>query len=314
MGKLINRTKLKKAMWIVLLSILILCFMNACNGKEEENMNDGLSLNEKTEKTEKAHVILLAGQSNASGISCVQYLKKTFSDDKISEYTNGYENIQICYYVDNDNISSEFVSVALGQGHTENHFGPEIGIAEYLSQHYPTEKFYIIKASQSGSSITEDWQESDETYNRMITGIENGFQKLEKMHLEPEWFATCWMQGESDAWDISRADNYYHLQSDLMERLQKHFSKYISDKGLSLIDAGISDNAEWVYHEKVNEAKKQYASENPWNYYLDTQAAGLTYDQDNQDHAHYDAASMIQLGQMFGDKIGEATVKQGYVQ
>lgn len=38
-------------------------------------------------------------------------------------------------------------------------------------------------------------------------------------------------------------------------------------------------------------------------FYIDTQAAGLTYDQDNEDYAHYDAASMITLGRLFGEKF-----------
>ena len=304
----------KKKLVAVILCFLMLLTLGACGTRKEDDMDDIL-INNAAEgnEGEKAHVILLAGQSNASGISYIQHLKKHVSEEKIKEYTEGYDNIKICYYVDNQNISSEFVPVALGQGHTKDNFGPEIGIAEYLTEHYSSEKFYIIKVTASGSGIAAEWQETDETYNRMITGIENGFQKLETEGLEPEWFATCWMQGEGDSWNIANAENYYNLESDLMKRLQERFGKRASTKGVSLIDAGISDYEEWAYHEKVNEAKKRYASENEMNFYLDTQSAGLTYDQDNEDHAHYDAMSMIELGRMFGEKVKEAAVIRGYV-
>lgn len=296
---------LKKVMKQVLLATLCLCMsmvVVSCgkDENEEDNMRD---INITEAKKEEAHVILLAGQSNASGISYIQYLKNKVSEEKFAEYSEGYENIQICYYVDSQNISTDFVPVALGQGHTENNFGPEIGIAEYLTEQYPEEKFYIIKTTMSGSGIAAEWQETDETYNKMITGIENAFQKLEKNGLEPKWFATCWMQGEGDSWNSEHAQNYYNLESDLMNRLQTRFEKYVSEHGVSLIDAGISQNPEWKYSDLVNEAKKKYADENEGNFYIDTQAAGLTYDQDNEDYAHYDAESMITLGRLFGEKI-----------
>lgn len=282
---------------------MTLMTIGACAKGEDKNMNKNSTLitEEKTKKT--AHVILLAGQSNASGIAWNKFLKNSVSEEKIAEYMKGYENIKICYYVDNQNISQEFVPVALGQGHTEECFGPEIGIAEYLTQQYPTETFYIIKTTMSGSGLAAEWKEEDETYNRMVTGIENGFQKLKREGLSPQWFATCWMQGEGDSWALENAEKYYELESDLMSRLQERFGEYASEKGVSLIDAGISDNTEWKYHEMINAAKQKYASENPNNFYLDTQAAGLTYDQDNMDYAHYDVAAMLQLGKMFGEKV-----------
>lgn len=307
---------IRKKLTVILCAMLLLV-PGACGAGEEGgyDMDDG-GISKVTDgkegAKEKAHVILLAGQSNASGISHVRFLKKHVSTDKFEAYTKGYDNIRICYYVDSQNISSEFVPVALGQGYTADHFGPEVGIAEYLTANYPAEKFYIIKVTASGSGIAAEWQETDETYNRMITGIQNGFQRLTSAGLDPEWFATCWMQGEGDSVSIVNAENYYNLESDLMNRLKERFGGYASPKGISLIDAGISDFEEWAYQEKVNAAKKKYASENEMNFYLDTQGAGLTYDQDNEDHAHYDAVSMLELGRLFGEKVKEAALIQGY--
>ena len=41
----------------------------------------------------KAKIILLGGQSNASGCSSDEYLKKNVSANKYSEYANGYDNV-----------------------------------------------------------------------------------------------------------------------------------------------------------------------------------------------------------------------------
>lgn len=307
----------KKRIFTVLLCCLMLLTIGACgkaNAPEEDSKNmtkdDVEQLEDAEQSKEKAHVILLAGQSNASGISETESLKMKVSAEKFSQYRSGYENIQIYYYVDRQNKSWEFVPVALGQGSTETHFGPEVGIAAYLSENFPKEKFYIIKASMSGSNIM-NWQDSSDIYQDMITAIENGFSELTANNLEPEWFATCWMQGESDSLDAASAKQYYWGETDLMKRLQQQFKQYASPNGVSLIDAGISDFTGWPFHEEINEAKKRYASENPMNFYLDTSA--LTYDQDNDDYAHYDAVPMLELGRMFGEKIEEAAVKQGYI-
>ena len=46
----------------------------------------------------RARVILLAGQSNASGCSRDDYLKKNVTDEKYEEYKSGYDNVYINYF------------------------------------------------------------------------------------------------------------------------------------------------------------------------------------------------------------------------
>lgn len=283
--------------WKRILACILVCIM-VCQYLPEKVGNAA--------EKEKAYVIVLSGQSNASGQTLTSCLEKNCSTEKMNEYRNGYENVQIFYNVDGTNNSSDFVPVALGQGNTVEKFGPEIGIAEYLTEQYPDRKFYIIKASQSGSSIAEDWQENGSAYVNAVNGLTKGFQKLKDKNLEPVWFATCWMQGESDALYSERAEQYYQLESELMNRLQTKFPSELVEERYAFIDAGISDHKEWVYHQKVNDAKKQYALESAWRFYLDTQAAGLTYNLENDDPSHYDSLSMIKLGRLFGEKIAKA--------
>lgn len=302
-------------LWMLLLCCFLLLATSACGSKNmqrenSENMTEQLKNAENTK--EKAHVIILAGQSNASGMSIVETLKRLTPPDQYAHYKEGYKNVEIYYFVDRLNRSYEFVPVTLGQGSTEEKFGPEVGIADYLSKNCPGEKFYIIKAAMGGSSISVDWQESSDIYQDMVKAMDEGFSELEKKNLEPEWFATCWMQGETDSVDEAAAKQYYTYETDLMKRLQKRYKQYVSEKGVSVIDAGISTFTGWPFREIINEAKKQYAAENPMNFYFDTDA--LTYDQDNDDYCHYDAVPMIELGQMFGERIQKAAVMQGYIE
>ena len=257
----------------------------------------------------KAHVILLCGQSNATGQTMVSYLEKTATATELAEYKAGYNNVLINYRVDGgSNRSNGFVPVTLGQGATKEKFGPEVGIASYLSKAFPNEKFYIVKVAWSGSGIAQHWQEGKNEYTHIINYIDSAFSNLEQLGLDPELFAFCWMQGATDALNLMYANDYYNLQSELFTRLFDRYGKYASKKGISVIDAGISQY--WQYNKIVNEAKKKYANESELRYFIDTQAEGLTFALENNDPSHYDSQAMIKLGNLFGKYIQKAATKK----
>ena len=72
------------------------------------------------------------------------------------------------------------------------------------------------------------------------------------------------------------------------------------EKGIAFVDAGISDCSTWVNYKRLNEIKKSFADSDPEkNYYFDTMANGLKYNEDNTDYYHFDATSEIKLGKLF---------------
>lgn len=258
----------------------------------------------------KAHVILLSGQSNATGQTLNSYLEKNVDAEKYAEYKKGYENVLINYSVDPappHTSDYKFVPVALGQGADDERFGPEIGIASYLTEHFPDEKFYIVKVSKSGSGIKTHWGENVSTYKILSSEMDKIFETFKENGLEAELFALCWMQGETDAMGEATARGYYGLQKNLFERLLDRYSDYAIDSGVTTITAGISDY--WEFHDLVNDAKKQYAKDGKNRYHFDTQKLKLTYNLENDDPAHYDSLSMIKLGETFGKYIGKAATK-----
>lgn len=109
------------------------------------NLEDG--------NNQKANVILLLGQSNASGASLTEYLKKNVSNEKFQEYENGYDNVLINYCIDDRVFSSngQFVKTNLDCGSGKGSFGLEVGLAEVLSRNY--EKTFILKYTMSGFSL-----------------------------------------------------------------------------------------------------------------------------------------------------------------
>lgn len=307
---------MKKYKCFIRLIALAVCFcitfifLNGCKENENKQVNkDGVLMNADALTKGKAHVIILSGQSNATGQTLLSYLKQTATEKDYAEYEKGYNNVFIKYKVDDaTNSSKDFVPVTLGQGARRDKFGPEVGIASYLSKQFPEENFYIIKASWSGAGIAAHLGEQNHEYKEIINRFDEAFKLLEEKGLEPELFAFCWMQGETDALSMQNADNYYNLQSDFFSRTLKRYQKYAHPNGVAIIDAGISEY--WKYNDIVNEYKEKYASEDKNRYYIDTQAQKLTFALENDDFSHYDSLSMIKLGELFGECIAKVAVKK----
>ncbi len=254
----------------------------------------------------KAHVILMMGQSNMVGRAQNRFLEQTASAKELAEYKAGYENVLIYYHIDHrngdpTNIASDFVPVTIGQGSTSVQFGPEVGLAEYLTKAFPGEKFYLIKCAWSGSGIANNYTAGNWLYQEVLARTNIGINKLKKAGLDPEIFAFCWMQGETDAMDKAQADAYLTNMTDLFNRWLPLYKKYAAPNGIAFIDAGISD--QWANYKVVNAHKVTYQTQGTNRYYIDTLANGLTTLYENNDRSHYDSQSKIKLGRLYGQMI-----------
>lgn len=108
---------------------------------------------------QSAKVILLLGQSNATGCSLTDYLQKGVSEEKYAEFAAGYENVQINFCLDDHKYTTGggFIPTALHCGAGQGYFGPELGMAEVLSETYPQEQIFILKYTMSGYSLHHHW-------------------------------------------------------------------------------------------------------------------------------------------------------------
>lgn len=254
---------------------------------------------------EKDHVILILGQSNATGQALVSYLKETATAEDFARYEKGYQNIKMYFDVDSGSNTSKgkFVPVTLGQGNSEEKFGPEIGIAEVLSEKYPDETFYLIKASCSGAGLTRHFQENCAEYKYGMNAVEKALKRMEKDGLDPEIFAVVWMQGETDAMSYYDSVAYQERQDDYIKRISERFEKYSAENGFAFIDAEISDANFWTSREVVNVSKQLCDICDVNRIYLRT--TGLRTYLENNDAAHYDSQANIMLGKLFGDSIAK---------
>lgn len=259
---------------------------------------------------ERVKVILLLGQSNATGCALSSYLEKNVSTEQYSKYEQGFSNVLVNYSVDNqlNDSDGEFVRASVGFGHTNTYFGPELGMAEKLSAEYPNETVIILKYTYSGSCLKTQWldgMDRGDIYKACIKFTETYMDALLESNYDARIGAICWMQGESDA--IGKpADEYYDNQKRFVSFLRQDLNKYSDDGGIYFIDAGIQAGSIFPRYEVVNSAKTRFANESELNLYFSTIDAQLTTNlepEESPDLAHYDSMSTLKLGYLFAEHI-----------
>ena len=260
---------------------------------------------------EKTRVILLLGQSNASGASINAYLEKAVGPEQYGRYTQGFDSVLINYCVDDHNASSQgsFVKVDMTCGAANGFFGPEVGMAEVLSQAYPDETVFILKFTMSGYSLHHHWlrqRQRGSIYDACMEFVGTYMDYLRLKNYDASIGAICWMQGESDTTEF-KAAQYLENQKAFMAYLRQDLAAYAEDGGIYFIDAGISNSpyCEPGYPQ-INEAKEQISLLSPMNRYFSTIDAGFTIHlepEGDPDWGHYDALCELELGRIFGRQV-----------
>lgn len=264
-------------------------------------------------------VVLISGQSNGVGCTYSHYLQYTAGPDKYSEYLLGYEDVQIAFDCwtklppynatagfesQNRSYQNNFVNVELGQGNSENTFGPEIGIADALHEAHGG-KLFLIKLAAGASNLKDDWtQRNSPMYPRLINYVRQQMNNLRANGYNPTIKALCWMQGEGDS--------YVGYYNHYLENLRTFVGNVRQDLGnMAFIDAGICSTSQWEYWAQVNQAKETFASESDNNFYIDTNAEGLHTNLEPApvDTAHYDSESQLKLGKLFAQKFEQFLMK-----
>ena len=262
----------------------------------------------------KATVILLGGQSNASGCTHDEYLQKNVSAEKYAEYQGGYDNVYI-NYISGLKASEGFVKCATLQGEIDGGFGPELGLAEKLHELYPDRTFFIIKCAWGGTNLFEQWLspssdgKTGDLYRKFTDFVEVNLKYLESKNYDIEVEAMCWMQGESDSFSVENGTDYAEHLTNFIGDIRGEFRRYAADDGIAFIDAYIADNpVYWVYCDLVNASKDTVAAASPMNALIDTISHGLSCSEEpaeTPDLAHYDSMSEIKLGHLFAEEAAK---------
>ena len=252
-------------------------------------------------------VYLIMGQSNASGVSEYSYLESSHPEI-YQRFTAGEEKVEISFNTVQQ-WNRVFKPTTFGCGHDKQYFGPEIGIADYLSSY--EEKSYIIKASLGATSLQADYittkGKKKELYLKFVKFIKEQISVLETGGKSPRIRGVFWMQGESDSFLMEKGD-YYTAENYLLNYLRVDLNDWIYDH-FNFVDAYIFTRGIcWTMPELINNAKQRLADENEHCYCIktngeDEEAIYLKLkceSGEEDDLAHYDSSSMLLLGQTAG--------------
>lgn len=281
----------------LLLLVTALCLLTvACRGQDPVSPEEGdpvwLNMNMNyPQPTDLADgqgkpvkVILLLGQSNATGCSISEYLKMGVGEEQYAVYEAGFPSVRINFCLDDHNATSngEFVKVDLTCGSPNGFFGPEVGMAEVLAASYPDETVIILKYTMSGFSLHYHWLSEGERgsiYEACMKFVKTYMGSLAEHHYGARIGAICWMQGESDTTDF-KASHYLDNQTAFVSYLREDLAPYAEEDGILFVDAGISNSpyCEPAYP-AINEAKLQFSRLSPQNLYFSTIDEGLTVHQ-----------------------------------
>ena len=287
-----------------LILLLLTIFLTGC-GRSTSYKPKELDPNQQYD-----NVYLIMGQSNASGVAEYSHLE-TKNPEIYTKYVAGIDNVLISYDCD-ERIENNFVPMKFGFGHEQEHFGPEIGMAEVLSKQEGTS--YIIKATYSGSCLQEQYVNSrgkkKKFYKRFVPFINKQLKTLEQQGKTPRVRGVFWMQGESDTF-LKDPSKYKEAQEWFFKYLRHDLNNYIYDH-FNFVDAYIFTRGIcWVNPEIINDAKQKFADENEHCYCIktngeDEEAIKLYIKcetDEGDDLAHYDSLSTLLLGETAGELI-----------
>lgn len=260
------------------------------------------------------NVILLLGQSNATGCSLTSYLQKDVTEEEYAAFEACYPSVLINYCMDDHKYTTEgdFIPTGLHCGAGEGYFGPELGMAEVLSNTDPEGKTIILKYTMSGYSLHHHWLcegQRGSIFEACMAFVTTYMDQLTAKNYDAKISAICWMQGESDTTDF-KASHYLKNQTAFAAFLRSDLADFAKEGGIYFIDAGISSSPYCLpAYPAINEAKEQFAALSPLNLYFSTIDAGFTTlnePEGNPDLGHYDAWCELELGRIFGQLILQA--------
>ncbi len=199
--------------------------------------------------TKSIDMYLIGGQSNAAGCSSKGNLDRVFGNILFSGET---EKDRLTGIATLSLIKDYARSVKAGYGITENHIGPEYGMAEVLNDRYDSENpAFIFKSAGGGTALNNDacglsdtfgnWYPKSKwggktadpkaspmgvQYYNFVENFKTVYEKLVSDGYAPKVKGMAWMQGESD---LGREVVYEELLTALINDLRADIAEITGD-------------------------------------------------------------------------------------
>ncbi|RPD45498.1 hypothetical protein DNI29_19140 [Hymenobacter sediminis] len=159
-----------------------------------------------------AHLLIMDGQSNSSGINSITEFQQTtyplLASDPLDEFARAY--------IWTDNKWQKLRWGLNNRGAGGNGFGAEIGFAQRWEAENPTGDLYIVKHGSPGNPINS-WRPGNFQYTSLVQDVTAAKNNLVAAGKTPYVVGFLWNQWESDE---GSASGYYQGKlTDLIQRL-----------------------------------------------------------------------------------------------
>lgn len=205
---------------------------------------------------DEVNVILIGGQSNATGQGYVNNIPPCFKTDKriLLYYSGSLKGTEPAEQLVPLSPASE----------SPDRFGVELSLGTALQKKFPQKKWAIIKHARSGSNLFRQWNpgktsqdKQGEEYVKLLRTVRNGMEALKKQGHAPVLKAMVWQQGEGDARDIAGIKNALSYGANL-NNLIKRIRADLEAPGLAFIYGSVLPvpaPARFPGREKVRQGK-----------------------------------------------------------
>lgn len=149
-------------------------------------------------------VILMGGQSNATGQG---YLKNIPADFKADKSVLFYYS----KWLKGQGEAAKWIPLSNASG-SKDKFGAELSLGTEYKRLNPDRPLAIIKHALSGSNLYAQWnpgadntdhKQQGEEYKKFVETVDDALKQLQELGYKPEIKAMTWQQGEADARDIA---------------------------------------------------------------------------------------------------------------
>lgn len=269
------------------------------------------------EKQNTIHVVLVGGQSNATGQGYIKNLPEGFKTDSsvlffYSKYLNGLREKETWVPLSNASENA-------------GKFGPELGLGNELARLKPGENIAFIKHALSGSNLFSQWNPGESPadsanfgpeFKKFVDTVNKGMEALKEQGYTPVIKAMTWQQGEADARDnagmeVSRAyeENLQHFIRRVREQFQVPEMIFVYGYVIPV------PLPRFTGREEVREAQRNIDA-NSGNtasvekaFVVETDDLPLRSTEPNSPHpedvVHFNTLGMLELGKRYAIKINE---------
>ena len=290
-------------------------------------------------ETKDIDIYLIAGQSNAAGCSTFDKLALYEQDVR---YVNGFKNI---YYTGcagapgMEPTKKPLQLVTVGCGVDENKIGPEVGMAESLSEYYNNEtgkyagfiKFAItgttlLNSFDISGNVLENWappsyretltfgvtENTGKLYDTLLVEVERQLEEYKTAGFNPTIKGMYWMQGESD---IGNEKMYAEVFQTFASEIRADLTRVTGQRleNMPIIVGEVSqthisaDSAQMGLNKAFIEMQRTLPTLVPNCYLINSSK----YDQNNlsgavgTDSYHWNGTDCIEIGKEVGECIKE---------